>query len=360
MNYNRYFVKRCLNSALMHLLSSMFLVMMALIVMVEYLVLIFTLYDSVKNRIEYRDCGINMSCLISNRIQYDNFNETFIINNNHAMNYTYTLKASSIALTLSIMLSTMIIMMSISKLVFNIQFMSLENTYKRVQDFNSKVTSVKETNGEERKNILSGICSKIRIGACIGKFVFFKRALFWILFGQIVLLSLFFQLFLGNVFIVFQLFLTIISELIQYPQLSSYGICPLTTCFNFWQIKAIRILYYLLWFACILPTVRCFYKFFKLMNKLKLYSLNQFIERELDLNNFDIKFKDEFIYEFLNYEGLFLLREAKTNVNESVFNEIKEELWKNYNNHLKYTKNRHDVVLNMLSLNPIGTSNDSS
>jgi hypothetical protein len=235
--------------------------------------------------------------------------------------------------------------------------MSLETTYKRVKDFNSKVTSVKETNGEERKNILSGICSKIRIGACIGKFVFFKRALFWILFGQIVLLSLFFQLFLGNVFIVFQLFLTIFSELIQYPQLSSYGICPVT-CFNLWQFIAIRITQYILWFAWIVPTVRCFYKLFKLMIKLKLYSLNQFIERDLYSNIFDIELKDEFIYEFLNYEGLILLREAKASVDESVFNEIKEELWENYHDNLKYTKNRDDVILNM-SFNLGDVSHDS-
>jgi hypothetical protein len=268
------------------------------------------------------------------------------------MNYTYTLKdTSTIALTL------MMIMMLIYILVFDIQFMSLETTYKRVKDFNSKVTSVKETNGEERKNILSGICSKIRIGACIGKFVFYKRALFWILFGQIVLLSLFFQLFLGNVFIVFQLFLTIFSELIQYPQLSSYGICPVT-CFNLWQFIAIRITQYILWFAWIVPTVRCFYKLFKLMIKLKLYSLNQFIERDLYSNIFDIELKDEFIYEFLNYEGLILLREAKASVDESVFNEIKEELWENYHDNLKYTKNRDDVILNM-SFNLGDVSHDS-
>jgi hypothetical protein len=94
------------------------------------------------------------------------------------------------------------------------------------------------------------------------------------------------------------------------------------------------------------------------MIKLKLYSLNQFIERDLYSNIVDIELKDEFIYEFLSYEGLILLREAKASVDESVFNEIKEELWEDYHDNLKYTKNRDDVVLNM-SFNLEDLSNDS-
>ena len=99
-----------------------------------------------------------------------------------------------------------------------------------------------------------------------------------------------------------------------------------------------------IWFWLVLVSfISIYYCILWMMNLFNDDSRKQFIERYLNLSDFNTEKFHKFVFEYLKQDEIFLLRIVKENTNDLIVGELISALWTKYKCYSKYTLETEDL-----------------